>query len=124
MVCIGREVTEELELEPARFYIKRYIRYKYAPKTKDSGGGVLIGSLPERVIDKGIAGPGLLASILVDKYVDHLPLYRQRQRFLRENIPIADSTLVGWADEAMDWLGILLVHLQAYTKVQGYLSAL
>lgn len=107
MVCIGREVTEELELEPARFYIKRYIRYKYAPKTKDSGGGVLIGSLPERVIDKGIAGPGLLASILVDKYVDHLPLYRQRQRFLRENIPIAASTLDGWAAAAMDRLGIL-----------------
>src|SRR5690625_4123369 len=93
MVCIGREVTEELELEPARFYIKRYIRYKYTPKTKDSGGGVLIGSLPERVIDKGIAGAGLLASILVDKYVDHLPLYRQRQRFLRENIPIARTVL-------------------------------
>src|SRR5690625_7063159 len=88
MVCIGREVTEELELEPARFYIKRYIRYKYAPKTKDSGDGLLIGSFPERVIDKGIAGAGLLASILVDKYVEHLPVYRRRQRFLRENIPI------------------------------------
>src|SRR5690625_4714617 len=123
MVCIGREVTEELELEPARFYIKRYIRYKYAPKTKDSGGGVLIGSLPERVIDKGIAGPGLLASILVDKYVDHLPLYRQRQRFLRENIPIAASTLDGWAAAAMDRLGILWEHLLTDTKVRGYLQA-
>src|SRR5690625_1939588 len=123
MVCIGREVTEELELEPARFYIKRYIRYKYAPKTKDSGGGVLVGSLPERVIDKGIAGPGLLASILVDKYVDHLPLYRQRQRFLRENIPIAASTLDGWAAAAMDRLGILWEHLLTDTKVRGYLQA-
>ena len=123
MVCIGREVTEELELEPARFYIKRYIRYKYAPKTKDSGGGVLIGSLPERVIDKGIAGAGLLASILVDKYVDHLPLYRQRQRFLRENIPIAASTLDGWAAAAMDRLGILWEHLLTDTKVRGYLQA-
>ncbi|WP_432713014.1 IS66 family transposase zinc-finger binding domain-containing protein, partial [Pedobacter sp.] len=73
MVCIGKEVTEELECEPARFFIKRYIRYKYAAK---NGEGVKIGELPERVIDKGIPGAGLLASILVDKYADHLPLYR------------------------------------------------
>lgn len=120
MVCIGKEVTEELELEPARFYIKRYIRYKYARKDAD---GVTIGELPERVIDKGIPGPGLLATILVDKYMDHLPLYRQRQRFLRENIPIAASTLDGWAAQAMDRLDILYDHLVADTKTQGYLQA-
>lgn len=53
MVCIGKEITEELECQPARFYIKRYIRYKYATK---NGEGVVIGELPERVIDKGISG--------------------------------------------------------------------
>src|SRR5690554_6794979 len=53
MVCIGKEITEELECEPAKFYIKRYIRYKYAAK---SGEGVKIAELPERVIDKGIPG--------------------------------------------------------------------
>src|SRR5690625_5787612 len=74
-------------------------------------------------IDKGIAGPGLLASILVDKYVDHLPLYRQRQRFLRENIPIAASTLDGWAAAAMDRLGILWEHLLPATKERGDLQA-
>jgi transposase len=92
MVCIGKEITEELECIPTRFFIRRYIRYKYAPKDKEKTG-VMIGELPERVIDKGIPGSGLLASILVDKYVDHLPLYRQRQRFLREKIPITSSTL-------------------------------
>ena len=120
MECIGKEVTEELEMEPARFYIKRYIRYKYALK---NGQGVAIGELPERVIDKGIPGPGLLATILTDKYADHLPLYRQRQRFLRENIPIAPSTLDGWAAQAMDRLGILYEQLVADTKTQGYLQA-
>lgn len=84
MIRIGEEVTEELEYIPARFYIKRYIRPKYTSKNKE---GVFIGSLPTRPIDKGIAGAGLLASILVDKYVDHLPLYRQEQRFKREKIP-------------------------------------
>ena len=64
MVCIGKEITEELECEPAKFYIKRYIRYKYAAK---NGEGVKIAALPERVIDKGIPGAGLLAMILTDK---------------------------------------------------------
>src|SRR5690606_25184942 len=90
MVCIGKTVTEELECEPAKFYIKRYIRYKYAAKSCD---GVKIGGLPERVIDRGIPGAGLLAMILTDKYVDHLPLYRQKQRFARENIRIPSSTI-------------------------------
>jgi transposase len=120
MVCIGKEVTEELECVPARFFIRRYIRYKYATKNKE---GVIIGQLPERVIEKGIPGPGLLASILVDKYADHLPLYRQRQRFLRENIPIAASTLEGWARQAMERLSILYEHLVEDTKAKGYLQA-
>lgn len=119
MVCIGKEVTEELECRPAQFYIKRYIRYKYACEAE---GGVAIAGLPERVIDKGIPGPGLLATILVDKYMDHLPLYRQRQRFLRENIPIAASTLDGWAARAMDRLEILYQHLVSDIKTRGYLQ--
>src|SRR5690606_31370483 len=98
MVCIGKEITEELECEPAKFYIKRYIRYKYTPK---NGDGVRIGELPERVIDRGIPGAGLLAMILTGKYQDHLPLYRQKQRFARENIQIASSTIEGWTREAL-----------------------
>jgi len=118
MVCIGQEVTDELEIQPARLYIKRYIRHKYAP----AGGAPCIGALPDRVIDKGVAGPGLLASILTDKYADHLPLYRQRQRFAREGVPIAQSTLDGWAGQAMDRLEILWDHLAADTKDRGYLQ--
>ncbi len=120
MQCIGKEVTEELECIPAKLFIRRYIRYKYAPKNKE---GVLIGDLPERVIDKGIPGPGLLASILVDKYMDHLPLYRQRQRFLRENIPIAASTLDNWCKTALERLRILYDFLVEDTKSKGYLQA-
>lgn len=119
MVCIGKEVTEELECIPAKLFIKRYIRYKYAPKNKE---GVVIGELPERVIEKGIPGPGLLATILVDKYMDHLPLYRLRQRFLRENIPIAPSTLEGWVRQGLEKLEILYGHLLEDTKSKGYLQ--
>ena len=119
MVCIGREITEELECEPARFYIKRYIRYKYAAK---SGEGVKIAELPERVIDKGIPGAGLLAMVLTDKYVDHLPLYRQKQRFARENIQIASSTIEGWTREALIKLHPLYEQLIFDTKAKGYLQ--
>jgi len=119
MVCIGKEVTEELECEPARFFIKRYIRYKYAAK---NGEGVRIAELPERVIDKGIPGASLLASILVDKYVDHLPLYRQKQRFARENIQIASSTIDGWTKEALLKLEPLYDQLVFDIKSEGYLQ--
>lgn len=119
MVCIGKEVTEELECIPAKFYIKRYIRYKYAPK---KGEGIVIANLPERVINKGIPGPGLLATILIDKYMDHLPLYRIRQRFKRENIPIASSTIEGWTRQSLDLLVTLYEHLEYDTLKTGYLQ--
>jgi transposase len=119
MVCIGKEITEELECEPAKFYIKRYIRYKYAAKDKSS---VAIAELPERVIDKGIAGPSLLAMILTAKYIDHLPLYRQKQIFARENIQIPSSTIEGWTRQALEKLEPLYEQLVFDTKAQGYLQ--
>lgn len=120
MVCIGQEVTEELEYTPASYFIKRYIRYKFAPKDKEN---VHIGSLPSRLIEKGIAGPGLRASILVDKFVDHLPLYRQGQRFKRIGIPIPPSTLEGWTRQSLHTIEILYEHLLQQTKAKGYLQA-
>jgi transposase len=119
MVCIGKEITEELECEPAKFYIKRYIRYKYAAKDKSA---VAIAELPERVIDKGIPGASLLAMILTAKYIDHLPLYRQKQIFARENIQIASSTIEGWTKQALEKLEPLYEKLVFDTKVQGYLQ--
>lgn len=123
MVCIGKEVTEELDYIPAKYIIKRYIRFKYAPKAKDSALGVLIGELPERVIDRDIPGAGLLASILTDKYQDHLPLYRQVQRFKRENIPIAPSTIEGWVRQTLERLEPLYDCLLGDTRAMGYLQA-
>ena len=119
MVCIGKEITEELECEPAKFYINRYIRYKYAAK---NGESVKIAELPERVIDKGIPGAGLLAMILTGKYMDHLPLYRQKQIFARENIQIASSTIEGWTKEALIKLQPLYDQLVFDTKAKGYLQ--
>lgn len=90
---IGEEITEELEYAPGTFYVNRYVRPKYA-KSQDEG--VIIGTLPRRPIEKGIAGPGLLAHVILSKCIDHLPLYRQRQQYLRQDIDMAVSTLSDW----------------------------
>lgn len=120
MVCIGKEITEELECIPEQFYIKRYIRYKYAPR--DKNGKVHIGMLPTRIIEKGIPGPGLLATLLVNKYVDHLPLYRQQERFKRQGIPFASSSIEGWVRQSLEALCILYEYSVEDIKSKGYLQ--
>lgn len=94
-VVIGEEVTEILEYKQAKFWVRRIVRKKYAwPREEEKG--VVIASLPSRPIDKAIAGASLLAQIIINKFVDHLPLYRQIQRFKRLGIQISMSTMCGW----------------------------
>ena len=88
---IGEEVTEILEEIPGKFYFWQIIRYKLA--NKDTGG-VVIGELPSRINEKGMFGELLLTRIIIDKYCDHLPGYRQDQRFTRAGIKIPYSTLM------------------------------
>lgn len=87
---IGEEVTEVLEEIPGKFFVKRYRRLKYASK---ESGKIVIGTLPTRPIEKGMFGELLLAQMLIDKYCDHIPFYRQEQRFKRAGLAIAYSTL-------------------------------
>ena len=93
---MGDEVTEVLEYLPGELYVKKYKRLKYV---KPDGSGILIGSLPIRPLEKAMAGEGLLSQILIDKYVDHLPLHRQMQRFERAGVKIPYATLSGWVSE-------------------------
>lgn len=119
LVKIGEERTEILELAPAKFFKIVIIRPKYALPNNE---GVVCGSLPSRPIDKCLAGNALLAYILISKYVDHLPLYRQQQIFKRYGIHIAPSTIDGWIAQ----LGNLLEPLyNAYVNVvknDGYIQ--
>lgn len=87
---IGEEVTEELEYEPGKLFVNKIIRPKYA---NPGGEGVIIAPMIERPLPKAIAGPGLLAQVVIDKYIDHLPLHRQMERFKRDGVNIAYSTL-------------------------------
>ena len=124
MKCIGKEVTDQLELIPAKLFIRRFIRPKYIAVTDESQGqhkGV-IAELPVFPIEKGIAGPGLLAQIMVDKFVDHLPVYRQIERFKREDIKLSSSTINGWQESICNLLEPLYDTLKHRVLSQGYLQ--
>ena len=92
-VKIGEEITEVLEIVPASFYVKRYIRPKYA---RVNGEGVIIGTLPDRVIHKGIPSESVVAHMTVQKYVYGLPLHRQLEQFIRMGIRVPASTASDW----------------------------
>lgn len=116
--CIGKEVTEELEYRPGKLYVNRYIRLKYKEEDTEK---IIIGTLPNRPIEKGIPGPGLLSHILVSKYVDHLPLYRQLKQFKREDIEISQSTMNDWIKYSSQLLEPLYQQLKKEVLKTDYL---
>lgn len=95
---IGEEVTEQLEYCPASYKIIEHVRFKYSCKL--CAEGVVTAPLPAQPIDKGLAGPGLLAHILVSKYTDHLPLYRMEKIFERYGVTISRSTQCDWVRQS------------------------
>ena len=97
---LGEEVTEELDWKPAKFIKRLYIRPKYANAER-----IVIAPLPARLIEKGLPGAGLLTQVIVGKYEDHLPLYRQEKIYReRHGVNLSRQTLCGWVEAAADWL--------------------
>lgn len=90
---IGEEITEILEYKPGKIYVDRFIRNKYILPEEEK---IIIGNLPTLPIPRGNAGPGLLAHLIISKYVDHLPFYRQVQQFKRQDVVLAESTINDW----------------------------
>ncbi len=117
---IGEEITEVLEYEPGELYVKQYKRIKYA---KPDNTGVIIGKLPSRPLEKAMAGEGLLAQIITDKYIDHLPLHRQMQRFERSGVKLAYSTLTDWVSSTCGLITPLFEALKAEVLQSNYLHA-
>jgi transposase len=101
---IGEEITEVLDFIPGELYVKQFIRPKYVIPVSDTNTTVLTASLPRRVIEKCMAGEGLLTQIITDKYVDHIPLHRQQQRFQRAGITIPQSTMNDWTRLTLEQL--------------------
>ncbi len=117
---IGEEVTEELEYEPGKLYVNRFVRPKYVSADNTS---ILIAPMIERPLPKAIAGPGLLTQIVIDKYIDHLPLHRQQQRFSREKINIPYSTLTDWVSSTCKLITPLYDALAKEVVAANYLHA-
>src|ERR1700752_5118118 len=90
---IGDEVSETLDYVPGRFKVVRHIREKLSCRVCDT---VVAAPAPDHAIARGRAGAGLLAHIVVSKYDDHLPLYRQAEIFARGGVSLETSTLSGW----------------------------
>ena len=117
---IGREVSEQLDYEPARFLRRRIIRKKYV-HISDPDRAPILAPLPEKLLERGVAGPGLLAHILVSKYADHLPLYRQEQIFAqRHKINLPRVTLARWVELCADWLQPIYEQIRTGVMAGGY----
>jgi transposase len=117
---IGESVSEMLDWVPATLKVIRITRPKYACR---ACGTVSQVAAPERAIAGGLATPALLAQVLVAKYCDHLPLYRQSQMFARHGVKLARSTLAGWVGGACWWLEALHENLSKELFKSRYLFA-
>jgi transposase len=117
---LGEDVSEMLEYVPARFKVLRTVRPKLSCACCSR---ILQEPAPNRPIDRGLAGPGLLAHVLVSKYTDHLPLYRQSEIYQREGVELDRSTLADWVGGASRTLRPLVDVLRQYVfsaeKVHG-----
>lgn len=101
---LGEDVTEVLEVEK-RFKVIAHVRPKMSCRTCET---ISQAELPSQPIARGIAGPGLLAHVMIQKYCDHLPLYRQSEIFARDGIDLDRSTLAGWVGQTAALLRPLL----------------
>jgi transposase len=108
---LGEDVSEVLEYVPARFKVIRTVRPKLSCACCSR---IVQEPAPNRPIDKGLAGPGLLAHVLVAKYADHLPLYRQSEIYAREGVDLDRSTMADWVGGASRILRPLVEALKRY----------
>src|SRR5881227_1113157 len=115
---IGEEITETLDYVPGRFKVNRHIREKLSCRACDT---VIAALAPDHVIARGRAAAGLLAHVVVSKYDDHLPLYRQAEIFAREGVNLETSTLSGWVGATSAALAPLIDALTADTMASDTL---
>lgn len=117
---IGEDVAEILDYVPARFRVIQHVRPKMACPACER---IVQVAAPSRPIDRGLAGAGLLAHVLVSKYADHLPLYRQAQIYAREGVELERSTLAEWVAGCFRLLDPLLESLARYVMAAQKLHA-
>jgi len=117
---IGCEKSERFEYIPAKIIRHETIRPKLACPCGQSG--VSLAPLPPSVIDQGQPGPGLLAHVLLSKYDDHLPLYRQQQQLARLGVDFARQTLCDWVEKGAEWLQPIVREMKRELLAGDYLQ--
>jgi transposase len=122
-VCIGSEISEQLEFDPSSLKVLKHIRHKYACKSCGEGCGqcdckshIEIATKPAQPIEKGLPGPGLLAYVITSKLGDHLPLYRLERIFARHGVGIARSTMCAWMLSAGELVAPLVELITTHVK--------
>lgn len=116
----GADISEQLEHIPESFKVIRHVRPKFSCTGCDR---VVEAPAPSRPIERGVAGPGLLAHVIVSKFSDHLPLYRQSEIYARQGVEISRSTLAGWVGAASDLLRPLVDAIQKHVLAGRKLHA-
>jgi len=116
----GEDISEQLEYIPDSFKVIRHVRPKFNCTGCDR---VVEAPAPSRPIERGLAGPALLAHVLVSKFADHLPLYRQSEIYARQGVDISRSTLASWVGGASDLLSPLVDAIQKHVLAGRKLHA-
>jgi transposase len=116
----GEDVSEQLEYIPESFKVIRHVRPKFSCTGCDR---VVEAPAPSRPIERGLAGHALLAHVIVSKFSDHLPLYRQSEIYTRQGVEISRSTLAGWVGASSDLLRPLVDAIQKHVLAGRKLHA-
>ena len=118
------EITEVLEHKPEEFFVRRIIRHKYIARNKSvqTESIIVTPALPALPLAKSYAGASLLAELMVNKYVNHLPFYRQIQMFKQLGITLAPATINDWFSETADLLRPLYYRLREIVLSSNYIQ--
>ncbi len=124
-VELAPEITEILEKDPARYYVRRIIRHKYVLKadTDNEQNTVVTAPMPALPIAKSYAGSSILADLIINKYVYHLPLYRQLQMLKQEGLFIPASTVNDWIPGVADLMRPAYYRLMELILKSGYVQS-
>lgn len=117
---MGEDVREILDFVPGRFVVRRHVCEKFSCR---DCGLIVEGVLPAMPIEKGAPGAGLLAHVLVSKFADHLPLYRQSAIYAREGVDLSRSTMAGWTAKMAALLAPLAARIEAHVLAGAAIHA-
>lgn len=121
---LAPEITEVLEHKPEEFFVRRIIRHKYVARDKSTlqESPVIIAPLPALPLAKSYAGASLLAELMINKYVNHLPFYRQIQMFKQSGISLPASTINDWFSQTADLLRPMYYRLKEIVLSSDYIQ--